>query len=183
MKTLALRSALLLGLIAVPLSWAQTAPQGSAPAAGASAEHPMHGRMMERMKARQGQHLSQLKAKLQLKAEQEPAWSAFAGAMSPPERPPARPDWAEVMRLNTPERIDRMKALHQQRHTEMTAMMERRGEAAKTFYAQLSAEQKKVFDDETRQHMARWGGPGRPGERGGHNGHHSGHHGSHHQGG
>lgn len=170
MNTLIQRSAsgLLLALLTGigMASWAQTAPQGTAPAAKQSSEHPMHGRMMERMKARHEQHLSQLKVKLQLKPEQESAWSAFANAMTPPSRPQARPDWAEVMRLNTPERIDRMKSLHQQRQAEMNAQMERRGEAAKTFYASLSAEQKKVFDDETRQHMARWAEPGRGGPQG-----------------
>ncbi|MEI7786030.1 MAG: Spy/CpxP family protein refolding chaperone [Betaproteobacteria bacterium] len=145
-------------------AWAQTAPPAAAhpPAAAQAGERPMqHGPMMERMKARHEQHLRQLKAKLQLKPEQEPAWTAFAGAMTPPTPPAARPDWTEVLRLNTPERIDRMKALRQQHQNEMNAQMDRRGEVAKTFYAALSAEQRKVFDDETRQHMAQWGGHGR----------------------
>ena len=157
-------------------AWAQPAPQGSAQAAAPGSDKPRHGAMMERMKAKHEQHLTQLKTKLQLKPEQEPAWSTFAGVMSPAQRHGTRPDWTEVMRLNTPERIDRMKALHQQRQNEMNALMERRGEATKNFYAALSPEQKKVFDDETRQymtHMARKGEHGRMGPHS-HPGHHGG---------
>ena len=157
-------------------AWAQPAPQGSAQAAAPGSDKPRHGAMMERMKARHEQHLAQLKTKLQLKPEQEPAWSTFAGAMAPPAQAGTRPDWSEVMRLNTPERIERMKSLHQQRQNEMNAQMERRGEAAKTFYAALSPEQKKVFDDETRQHMARMARGGEHGRMGpqGHPSHHGG---------
>ena len=41
-----------------------------------------------------------------------------------------------------------MRALRTQHMTEMNAMADQRGEAAKVFYAQLSAEQKAVFDAE-----------------------------------
>lgn len=140
-----------------------TPPTGAAHPHGTAqaGDHPMHGAMMERMKSRHERHLQQLKTKLQLKTEQEPAWQAFAVTMAPPAQATARPDWTDVLHLSTPERIDRMKALRQQRQSEMNALMDRRGEATKTFYSSLSAEQKKVFDDETRQHMAQWGGHGR----------------------
>ena len=157
-------------------AWAQSAPQGAASPMAHGGDRPMHGAMMERMKARHEQHLTQLKTKLQLKPEQEETWTAFAGAMAPPARATSRPDWAEAMRLKTPERIDRMKALRQQRQSEMNALMDRRGEAAKTFYAALSPEQKKIFDDETRQHMAQMARKGEHGRMGphGHPGHHGG---------
>lgn len=156
-------------LIAAALSgaslslWAQSA--APAPQAGA---HAMHGQMMPRMKARHEQHLQELKGKLQLSAEQEAAWTNFASAMTMRAPRPDRPDWHEITKLSTPERIDRMKTLRQQRQTEMNAQMDRRGEASKTFYASLSSDQKKVFDDETRKHMA---------HRGEHKPH--GHHGRH----
>jgi hypothetical protein len=76
-----------------------------------------------------------------------------------------RTDRAEFARLTTPERIDRMR----QRHSERMAEMDRRGEATKafSFYAGLSPQQQKVFDDET--------------ARRGHGGHgHGAHH--HHRG-
>jgi hypothetical protein len=56
-------------------------------------------------------------------------------------------------KLSTPERIDQMQALHAQREAEM----KKRGDATKTFYAGLSAEQKKTFDAETARFMS--GGP------------------------
>jgi protein CpxP len=145
--------------------WAQTAAPAATPPAGA---HPMHGQMMPGMKARHEQHLQALKAKLQLSAEQEPAWTTFASAMAMPAQRPARPDWKEIANLSTPERIDRMKALRQQRQTEMNAQMDRRGEASKAFYASLNAEQKKTFDDETRKHMAQRGEHGTHGHHGRH---------------
>ncbi len=128
----------------------------------------MHGQMMPGMKARHQQHLQELQAKLQLSAEQGPAWTAFASAMAMPTQRPAHPDWSEVAKLSTPERIDRMKALRQQRQTEMNAQMDRRGEASKAFYASLNSEQKKVFDDETRKHMAQRGEHGMHGHHGRH---------------
>lgn len=145
--------------------WAQSAPPAASPAPAAQS---MHGQMMPGMKARHEQHLQELKTKLQLSAQQEPAWTAFASAMAMPAQRPARPDWNEVAKLSTPERIDRMKALRQQRQTEMNALMDRRGEASKAFYASLNSEQKKVFDDETRKHMAHRGEHGMHGHHGRH---------------
>jgi Spy/CpxP family protein refolding chaperone len=74
-----------------------------------------------------------------------------------------------MMKLPTPERIDQMRALHQQH----TAQMDQRGEAAKAFYATLSPEQKKRFDEQTARMMARRGGMGGDYHDHGHHGHHS----------
>ena len=52
-------------------------------------------------------------------------------------------------KLTTPERIDKMQAHKAERDADMS----QRAEATKAFYAQLSAEQKKVFDTETARHM------------------------------
>ena len=77
--------------------------------------------------------------------------------MKPPARLDTRyPDRAEMDKLTTPERIDKMRALRTEHMTAMNAAMDKREEATKTFYAALNAEQKKVFDAE---HMR--GGPGR----------------------
>ena len=48
------------------------------------------------------------------------------------------------------ERVDQMQAWH----THMEGEMKKRGDAAKTFYAVLNPEQKKVFDAETARFMA-----------------------------
>jgi Spy/CpxP family protein refolding chaperone len=44
-----------------------------------------------------------------------------------------------------------MKALHAERMAEMTAAMDKRAEATKTFYAALTPEQQKVFDAQAMQ--------------------------------
>ncbi len=116
-------------------------------------------RMQEHMARRE----AALKQKLQNTPAQEGAWTAFTAAM----RPPAnwkRPDRAEIERLPMPERIDRMRALR----TERNAMMDKRGEAIKTFYATLTPYQKGLFDSLKRPHghrggMGEMGGMGGPG--------------------
>jgi hypothetical protein len=70
----------------------------------------------------------------------------------------------ELSKLPTPERIDKMKALHAEHMTAMNAEMNQRGDAAKSFYATLSEDQKKVFDAEAMPRM------GRGGRSGGHHG-------------
>ena len=140
----------------------------TAPAPGMRGEHGPRGerhrmdpaKMQERMAQRQ----AALKQKLQITAAQEGAWTTWTSAMKPPAGM-QRPDRAEIAKLTTPERIDRMRAMRAER----VALSDKRGEATKTFYAALSPEQKKVFDAET----ARMGG--RHGHRGGHHGHPGGH--------
>lgn len=109
---------------------------------GMHAMHGMdHGKMVERMK----RHMQHLKAELKLSPDQEGAWTTFASAMTPPA-PPARPDHAEMEKLSMPERLDKMKEMHQKRHEMHMAEMEKRHTAVKAFYAVLTPEQKKVFD-------------------------------------
>jgi Spy/CpxP family protein refolding chaperone len=94
-------------------------------------------------------HLSELKAKLKITANQEAAWNTFADSMKPPANMSGkRPDPAELDKLTTPERIDKMRALHKEHMAAMEAEMDKRAEATKTFYAALSPEQQKVFDAE-----------------------------------
>lgn len=126
---------------------------GAAPAQTARAER--HGKfdpakMQERMARRQ----AALKQKLQLTPAQESAWTAYTAVMKPPARM-ARADRAEIAKLSTPERIDRMRAMR----TARMAEMDKRGDATKTFYAALTAEQKKVFDAQAVRGHHRRGGP------------------------
>lgn len=103
-----------------------------------------------RMQAWMDKHNAALKAKLKLSAAQEPDWSSYVAAMKPPADMMARQaQHAELAKLPTPERIDKMKALRNQHMAEMTANMDKRGEATKTFYAALTPEQKKTFDSTT----------------------------------
>jgi hypothetical protein len=103
----------------------------------------------EKMDSMVAKHLSDLKAKLKLSAEQESSWKTFADAMKPNAKMHEnRPDRAELDKLSTPERIDKMKALRSQHMSDMNAAMDKRDEATKTFYATLRPEQKKTFDAE-----------------------------------
>lgn len=127
-----------------------TALAHSGPMDGAMHEPAFSQKMHERMAERHSQRLSALKTKLQLTASQEPAWKVFADAMQPAKDLGDRPDRAAMAKLSTPERIDQMQAWH----ARMESAMKQRGDAAKRFYAELSTEQKKVFDAETARHMA-----------------------------
>jgi hypothetical protein len=118
-----------------------------------------------KIQARHNKHMAALKAKLKLSATQESAWTTFTAAMQPPAKAMGqRPDMTELSKLPTPERIDKMKALHAEHMTAMNAEMNQRGDAAKSFYATLSEDQKKVFDAEAMPRM------GRGGRSGGHHG-------------
>lgn len=106
-----------------------------------------------RMQARFAKRAAALKAQLKLSAAQEDAWTTFTAVMKPSTDLMAkRPDFSEMAKLPTPARIDKMKALHSQHVNDMTAAMDKRGEAAKTFYAVLTPEQQKVFDASTLRH-------------------------------
>lgn len=173
---------LVLAGIMAAASLAATA-QTVAPAAPARASTPAepgpevghHGKHRHdpaKMQARIAERQAALKAKLAITPAQEGAWTAYTAALQPKARDAAQgPDRAamraEFEKLTTPQRIDKMNALRAQRMTEMNAAMIQRGDATKSFYAVLSADQQKVFDS---QRMGR-GGKG----HGGHHGHH-GHH-------
>lgn len=115
-----------------------------------AAGHHGHMRNMDpaRMQARMEKHQSVLKAQLKLTPAQEGAWTAFVDSMKPAAAmmPMQRPDPVEMAKLTTPERLDKMKALHDERMKTMTAAMDKHAQATKTFYAALTPEQQKVFD-------------------------------------
>lgn len=120
------------------------APQPTAKAPAARTAQDGRERMRQKMAERHAQRLSALKAKLQLKPEQEGAWNSFSAAMQPPARPDHRAEREALAKLSTPERVDRMNGLMAQRQEQMR----QRGEASKAFYATLDDAQKKIFDQE-----------------------------------
>ncbi len=177
--TASLSGLVLAGLLATvgASAIAQTppAPTATPPAAtGKSAgphEHRMGRHDPAKMQARVAKHQAELKAKLKVTPAQEGAWTAFTAAMQPPAHMGQRPtpeQRAEFAKLTTPERIDKMREMRTRRMAEMSAAMDKRGEATKTFYAALTPEQKKTFDSERMTH----------GQRGGHRDHQR-HHGRH----
>jgi protein CpxP len=112
-------------------------------------EGRMHKMDPAKMDAMVTKHHAALKAKLKITPAQEPAWTTFTDAMKPNAKMHEnRPDRAELAKLTTPERIDKMKALRTQHMTDMNAAMDKRDQATKTLYAALSPEQQKVFDSE-----------------------------------
>ena len=145
------------GLVAVAPAQAQPM-MGDYGMHGGAASH--HERMTKYAEKRQ----ADLKAKLHLTAAQEPAWNSFVQAMKPPAKPVAQPlDRDALAKLPTPERIEKMNAQHEANFAAMQTQMKQRGEAAKQFYAQLTAEQQKVFDAETVPQGHPMMGPGRKG--------------------
>jgi periplasmic protein CpxP/Spy len=162
-------------------AFAQSGPQ---PGAGAQTHAHAHGQGQGQGKGRMdpakrqefvAQRMAELKQKLKITASQEAAWNNFTGAMQPPAGM-QHPNREAMARMTTPERIDQMQAMHAQRSAEMT----RRTEAVKTFYAALTPEQRKVFDE---QPMAMMGQGGRHGGKGGHDSQRGHRHGAGHGGG
>lgn len=91
-------------------------------------------------------HLAALKEKLKLAPEQEAAWNTFVDATRSAPRAGAGREAMrdELAKLDTPQRLDRMLAMSEARRVRLVE----RAEATKAFYAQLSAEQQRVFDTE-----------------------------------
>jgi protein CpxP len=150
-------------------SIAQSGPgTGPGPAAGHAAHSQGMGHKMgqydpAKMQARMTQHLADMKAKLKITPAQEAAWTTYAEAVKPTPSMANASSSTEISKLPTPERLDRMRALRAEHMAAMTTQMDQRAEATKTFYAVLSDDQKKVFDEQ----FNRFAGPM--------SGHHEGH--------
>lgn len=134
------------------------APYGAAAPATASPMHAHGSRLdpaqrQERFAAR----MARVKEKLQITPGQEGIWANWVMAMQPPVKM-QRPDRAAMAQLTTPQRIDQMRAMR----TERNALMDKRGEATKVFYAALTPAQQALFD----------AGAARMGGRHGHGRHH-----------
>lgn len=138
--------ATVLGLSSVAfISNAQPGPSEQ----GGPGRGSMHGhhwkdgaRSPEQMKERLAKRQAELHDKLKLSAGQEAAWQSFAAAMTPSGQW-KRPDRAEWEKLSAPERMEKQLALMKEREAQMATRLA----ATKTFYAALTAEQKKIFDE------------------------------------
>ena len=141
-----IRSTLIATALMASLTSLALAQNTSAPTDG-----PLVGRM-EKMREHKGerhsQHLTELKSKLNLQAAQDPAWNTFTQSMQIPVHI-ARLERATFEQMTTPERLDQMQAVKNQRD----AHMKQRADATKAFYVTLSADQKQVFDQETARMM------------------------------
>ena len=138
----------MLGTLSMVASAQALAPvDANAPTAAAHLEKHKHHDFAKRQEHSE-QRQAELKQKLQLNAAQESAWNNLAATLRPASSQAMRPERSALENLSTPERVDRMRVLRNQRMAEM----DRRGEATKAFYAVLSADQKKIFDAETVRH-------------------------------
>lgn len=128
---------------------AQTAPD-----APPLPHHPMgeSGKNPEQMKERLARHQAELHDALKITAAQEPAWKAFIQSVTPKALPP-REDFKELDKLTTPQRMEKML----EKMKEHQSQLQERLVATKTFYATLSPEQQKIFDESHRrmQHKMR----------------------------
>jgi Spy/CpxP family protein refolding chaperone len=107
-------------------------------------------KMQERMAKHKDMHQAELKSKLHLTEKQEPAWKSFVENMSfsnTQNRPSI--DREGMAKLTTPERIEKMNAWHEANFALMQKHLQQRFEATRQFYGQLTADQKKIFDDQT----------------------------------
>ena len=112
---------------------------------------------MAQKQSRRAEHrakrLQELKVFLQLQGNQEADWSTFYAALQSPMARPAPMNLAEMEKLTTPERIDKMMAMKAARDVQINLRMT----ATKTFYANLNPQQQKVFDTHASKAMKRHG--------------------------
>lgn len=103
---------------------------------------PADGPRGERLQAQHEARLEKLHKDLKLSADQEAAWKTFADKFN--KKPDwQRPDRDALAKLTAPERLEKMLEMSKQHQ----ALMSERLEAMKTFYATLTPEQKKTFDE------------------------------------
>lgn len=145
MKKIAFAAVALAGGLAALAPGASVAQSRQAQPAVEEARAPAP-RMRERLTPEQRieRRAERLRTTLQLQPGQESALRAYASALAPTaaQRAERRQQRDDMAQMTTPQRLDARKA----RMTERMAMFDRRAEATKRFYAQLTPAQQKAFD-------------------------------------
>ena len=95
---------------------------------------------------------AKLHDELKITPAQESAWNAFVASMKPAAHG-QRADRAALAGLSAPQRMAR----HIERQKQRTAAMEQRLGAMNSFYAVLTPEQKKTFDDKAARLQGHFG--------------------------
>lgn len=104
----------------------------------------MHKHDPAKFKERMEKRQTELHDKLKLTQNQEAAWKTFTASTTPAGHGHGkRPDRAEWTKLSAPERMEKMMERSKQRQDAMASRLQ----AVKVFYAQLTPEQQKVFND------------------------------------
>ena len=128
-------------LVAAPVSAQHMMGQGYMHGAESSCHYPSMRQV--------GKHLAKLKVHLHLTSSQLPAWDAFSKTMgTPPDMKWGMHDAMSMHQLSTPERLEKMTALHDAFIEEMQSQMKQRRETVRNFYNQLSVEQQQLFDEQ-----------------------------------
>ena len=175
-----IRKSIIIGLTALGMGSASLAAVAQAPAAQDGrpqlTQEQRAAKIAER-KAKRVERMAQRQAKLhdalRLTSAQEGAWRDYQAAIKPePRGERKRMDRDAYKAMSAPQRMEMRIAMQKER----TARMESRLNATKAFYAQLTAEQRKTFDDTVKM-KRHHGKRGHFGHRG-----HRGHHGMKHDG-
>jgi len=147
-------------LTAPGLVFAQDAPPAPPPSMGApgpdGAHHWGHGPIAPGRWSPESGRLKAIHDILGIKPDQEAAFQAYASALHP-QRPSSGlgapdadahnwPDHKTMAAMTTPERLDMMAKRMDAREAKMRAHFERMAAATKTFYAELTPEQKRIMD-------------------------------------
>jgi hypothetical protein len=116
----------------------------------------MHGqdwdpaRMQHRMEAEHAEHIRALHQALNIRPDQEAAFNAFAAAM----HPDAHDDWRKrdekepgaMASMTTPQRLDHMAQMMDERSTHMREEFQHKATATKALYAALTPDQRHTMD-------------------------------------
>jgi ABC-type uncharacterized transport system ATPase component len=151
-----LRKNVLIALAALSLggtALAAQAPQGQSQQLTQEQRDAKRAEFQAKMAEHRAQREQKLHDALKLSGSQEQAWTTFVASMKPAEHQ-QHWDHAAFAKLSAPQRMQKMIDLSKQR----TAAMESHLAALNSFYATLSPEQQKVFDEQTRHGMGHHGG-------------------------
>lgn len=146
-----IRKTVVTGMIALGLGVASVAvyagPGGCGPMGGPMGPGPASfgwkGKSPEDMKAYFEKRKAELHDKLKLNAGQEAAWQTYISKVTPMV-PTNRPDPAEMQKLSAPERMEKMLGFMKEGENRMSTATA----ATKEFYAVLTPEQQKIFNEE-----------------------------------
>lgn len=160
-----LRKSILIGFTVLGMAAAQAQTENAAPPAGRHGAAVNREQMQAKMAEMFAKRQARLHDLLKLTAQQESAWASYQAAIAPAATGGMLPDRAAIAKMSAPDRLAKKLDLSKQHLARMEAHLT----ALTAFYSQLTAEQKAIFDDNTR------GGAhgGRAGPRGGRH-HHQG---------
>ena len=137
-----LRKSIIIGMAVLGLGGTTLAVQAH--------EGQVHGAKHEQMKAQWGERAAKRELKLQetlkLTLSQQAAWATYTSAIKPAANK-ERGERGAWKTMAAPDRMAKRIEMARQRVT----MMETRLEATKAFYAVLTPEQKKLFDENSMQ--------------------------------